>query len=51
MVAGALSTTLALALWGGLVAELYVAQFLAHDWFAWVNHPLVQLPWAGGIFR
>lgn len=35
----------ALLLWFVFVAEIYVAQFLNHDWVAWVNHPLVQLPW------
>lgn len=34
-----------LALWFVFVAELYVSQFLNHDWLAWINHPLVQLPW------
>lgn len=39
------------AIWFGFVAEIYTAQFLAHDWTHWVNHPLVQLPWVGSIFQ
>jgi hypothetical protein len=35
----------ALILWFVFVAQIYIAQFLNHDWLAWVNHPLVQLPW------
>ena len=29
----------------GLVAQIYVGQFLNHDWFYWLNHPLILLPW------
>jgi hypothetical protein len=49
--AGAISTAIVLALWAGFVGEIYLSQFLAHDWLSWINHPLVQLPWTGGIFR
>ena len=35
----------ALALWLVFVAQIYVAQFFNHDWLAWMNHPVVQLPW------
>ncbi len=49
--AGATSTAIVLALWAGFVGEIYLSQFLAHDWLSWINHPLVQLPWTGGIFR
>ena len=38
-----------LPLWFVFVAEIYIAQFLNHDWLAWVNHPLIQLPWMSGI--
>lgn len=36
------------AVWFVFVAELYVSQFLNHDWVAWLNLPLVQLPWFHG---
>ncbi|NNK78981.1 MAG: DUF4013 domain-containing protein, partial [Litoreibacter sp.] len=32
-------------IWFGLVAQIFVAQFLNHDWHLWLNHPLVALPW------
>lgn len=46
------ATVPALALWLVFVAELYVAQFLNHDWLAWANQPLVQIPWISvlGLF-
>lgn len=34
-----------LVLWFVFAAMIYIAQFFNHDWFAWVNHPLVQVPW------
>lgn len=49
--AGAVSTAVVFAIWAGFVGEIYLAQFLAHDWLSWINQPLVQLPWTGGIFR
>lgn len=39
--------TLVLALWFGLVAQIYVGQFLNHDWVLWISHPYFLLPWAG----
>jgi TRAP-type mannitol/chloroaromatic compound transport system permease small subunit len=48
---GALASFVMFAIWFGFVAEIYTAQFLAHDWTHWVNHPLVQLPWVGSIFQ
>lgn len=40
---------LALAtIWFGLVAQIYVGQFLNHRWWSWVNHPLIGLPWFPG---
>ncbi len=35
----------ALILWFVFAAQIYIAQFFNHDWFAWVNHPLIQVPW------
>ena len=34
-------------IWFGLAAQIFVAQFLNHDWHLWVTHPLIFLPWAG----
>lgn len=50
IVASALATTVMFAVWFGLVAEIYVSQFLVHDWTHWINHPLIQLPWTASIF-
>jgi hypothetical protein len=50
LVTGALASTVMFAVWFGLVGEIYVSQFLVHDWMHWVNHPLIQLPWTGSIF-
>lgn len=49
--AGGLASIVMFAVWFGLVGELYVSQFLVHDWTHWVNHPLIQLPWTGSVFR
>lgn len=51
LIFGALAGAAAFAAWFGFTAEIYVAQLLAHDWLAWLNHPLVGLPWSGSIFR
>jgi hypothetical protein len=51
IVAGILTSTVMFAAWFGLVAEIYVSQFLVHDWTHWINHPLIQLPWSESIFR
>ena len=32
-------------IWFSLVAQIYVGQFLNHQWLAWVNPPVVGLPW------
>lgn len=50
LAAGVAASAVMFALWFGLVGELYVSQFLVHDWTHWAFHPLVQLPWVGGIF-
>jgi hypothetical protein len=50
LLAGALASAVMLAVWFGLVTEIYVSQFLLHDWMHWINHPLIQLPWSGSIF-
>lgn len=34
-------------LWFGLAAQVFVGQFLNHDWHMWLTHPFVLLPWAG----
>lgn len=34
------------ALLFGLVAQIYVGQFLNHDWVGWLTHPHILLPWA-----
>ena len=31
--------------WFALVAQIFVGQFLNHAWIAWLNHPLIVLPW------
>ena len=31
--------------WFGLIAQLYVGQFMNHNWTIWLNHPFVLLPW------
>ena len=36
---------LLLAIWFGLVAQIYVSQFLNHNWWNWLNHPYLVLPW------
>jgi hypothetical protein len=32
-------------LWFAFVVQIFVGQFLNHQWVAWLNHPLVGLPW------
>ncbi|MEL7151487.1 MAG: hypothetical protein AAGK71_12165 [Pseudomonadota bacterium] len=34
-------------IWFGLAAQIFVGQFLNHDWHLWVTHPFLLLPWAG----
>ena len=41
----AVVVAMTLAAWFAVAAQLYVAQFLNYAWFAWLNHPLIQLPW------
>lgn len=38
-------TALLLAIWTALAVLIFVAQFLNHDWHAWLTHPYVVLPW------
>lgn len=33
-------------IWFGLVVQIFVGQFLNHDWLVWLNHPLIFLPFA-----
>jgi hypothetical protein len=37
---------LLLAIWFGLVAQIYLGQFLNQNWWYWVNHPYLVLPWS-----
>ncbi len=34
-------------IWFGLAAQIFVAQFLNHDWHMWLTHPMIFLPWSG----
>lgn len=34
-----------MVIWFGLVAQLYVGQFMNHNWMVWLNHPYLLLPW------
>ncbi len=36
---------LLLVIWFGLVVQIFVSQFLHHNWWYWVNHPYLALPW------
>lgn len=38
---------LLLVIWFGLAAQIFVGQFLNHDWHMWLTHPMFLLPWAG----
>lgn len=35
------------AIWTGLAIQIFVGQFLNHDWHFWLTHPYVFLPWTG----
>jgi hypothetical protein len=39
--------TLLAFIWFGLIAQIFVGQFMNHDWHLWVTHPFTFLPWAG----
>ncbi len=47
-IAGIALTMALLTAWLVFVAELFVSQFLNLDWVAWLNLPLIQLPWFHG---
>lgn len=32
-------------IWFGLVAQIFIGQFMNHQWVAWLNPPLLGLPW------
>jgi hypothetical protein len=51
LAAGVFASAAMFAVWFAFVGEIYLSQFLAHDWTHWVNHPLVQLPWVSSVFR
>lgn len=36
---------LLLALWAAFAVLIFVGQFLNHNWFVWLSHPFVFLPW------
>ncbi len=40
-----LRTVLIWSIWLGLIAQLFVGQFVNHLWIGWLNPPLVGLPW------
>lgn len=44
-----LQATLVYSFWFVFVAQIFVSQFLNHNWVHWINHPLIQLPWFGAI--
>lgn len=50
LVMATIASVVTFAAWFGFVSQIYIAQFLVHDWTHWINHPLVQLPWVGSIF-
>ena len=33
------------AIWFGLIAQIYIGQFMNHSWWIWINHPYLVLPW------
>ena len=33
------------AIWFGLIAQIYIGQFMNHSWWIWINHPFLVLPW------
>lgn len=41
----ALRSVVLWVLWFGLVAQIYVGQFVNHQWASWLNPPLLGLPW------
>ena len=34
-------------IWFGLTVQIFVGQFMNHDWHLWGAHPFTLLPWAG----
>ena len=43
--AGVLQVVLLMAIWFALVVQIYIGQFFNHHWFAWINVPILGLPW------
>ena len=41
-----LRTSAIFVIWFGLAAQIFVAQFLNHAWWAWLTHPFFLLPMA-----
>jgi hypothetical protein len=31
--------------WFAFVVQIFIGQFLNHQWIAWLNHPFIALPW------
>lgn len=44
----ALAMLLTVIGWASFLMLQYVAQFVNHAWWGWINHPLIALPW---VFR
>ena len=38
-------------IWSGFAFLILVGQFFNHDWYLWVMHPLIQIPWVPGPVR
>ena len=36
---------LLMVIWFGLAVQIYLGQFLNHDWHVWLTHPFFLLPW------
>jgi hypothetical protein len=41
----AIQMLLLLVVWFGLVAQIFLGQFLNQNWWLWLNHPFLLLPW------
>ena len=42
---GGVRTAILWFIWFGLVAQIYVGQFINHQWVYWLNHPILVIPW------
>jgi len=41
-----LRSVLLTVIWFGLAIQIFVGQFLHYDWYVWLTHPFLFLPWA-----